>query len=128
MLSLTLIRVPELNINGAAISTAACYGIAAILNVIFVLRVARPNIKPVSGVLMPLISSAVMGIVTYLMYKTLLPELGNTFSTLLTIVGAMFVYVVMLFITGGLQKDDMSFIPGGRSIIRFMNKLGFWGQ
>ena len=128
VLSLTLIRIPELNINGAAISTAACYGIAAILNVIFVIRVTRPNIKPVSGVLMPAISSGVMGIITYLMYKTLLPNLGNTKSLLLTIAGAIVVYVVLLFITGSLQKEDMSFLPGGSAVIRFMNKLGFWSE
>jgi stage V sporulation protein B len=128
VLSLTLIRMPELNIDGAAISTAACYGIAAILNVIAVIKITKPNIKVVSGLLMPIISSGVMGIVTYLMYKTILPSLGNTKATLLSIVGAFIVYIVMLFITGGIQKDDMAFIPGGRGITRFMNKLGFWGD
>jgi len=128
VLSLTLIRIPELNINGAAISTAACYGIAAILNVIAVIKVTQPSIRPVSGLLMPVISSAVMGLVTYLMYKTLLPTLGNTKATLLCVAGAVLVYVVMLFVTGGLKKEDMSFIPGGGAITRFMNKLGFWGE
>ena len=128
VLSLTLIRMPELNINGAALSTAACYAIAAILNVIAVIKVTRPSIKPFSDLLMPTISSAVMGLVTYLLYRSLLPELGNTKSTLLCVLGAMIVYVLMLFITGGLQKEDMAFIPGGRVIIRFMNKLGFWSE
>ena len=128
VLSIVLIRIPSLNINGAAIGTAACYGIAAILNVIAVIKITKPNIKMVSGLLMPVVSSGVMGIVTYLMYKTIFPSLGNTKTTLLCVVGAGIVYVVMLFVTGGIQKEDMAFIPGGRGITRFMNKLGFWGD
>jgi stage V sporulation protein B len=76
VLSLVLIRIPSLNINGAAIGTAACYGIAAVLNVISVARLTRPEIRFFSGFVMPLVSTAAMGFATYLIYKAC-PQHGN---------------------------------------------------
>ena len=126
VLSLVLIRIPHLNVNGAALGTAACYGIAAVLNVIAVYRIAHPRIRVASGVLMPLLSTAMMGIVVYFMYRSLLPRLGNSIAVLICIATAVLVYVVMLFFTGALKKDDMAFIPGGGRITRFVNRLGYW--
>lgn len=127
-LSLVLIRQPSLNINGAAIGTAACYGVASILNVFAMIKVTKAKIKLGSGVLMPIVSAGVMGVVVFYMNKTLQPAVGNTGTVVLSILGAALVYVVMLFATGGLQKEDMTFIPGGRRVTHFMNKLGFWGE
>lgn len=126
VLSIVLIRVPSLNINGAAIGTVACYSIAAVLNVIFVSRITRPDIRFFSGIIMPLFSTAMMGLLVYFMYGSLAPALGNTKATVFCILGAMLVYVVMLFITGSIKKADMEYVPGGGRIIGFMNKLGFW--
>ena len=85
VLSLLLIRIPELNISGAAIGTAACYGIAALLNVAAVIKYSKPSIRAVSGIFMPVVSTAVMGLLIYFMYPSLYAALGNTKSTLLCI-------------------------------------------
>ena len=126
VLSIVLIRIPSLNINGAAIGTAACYGIAAVLNVISVARLTKPDIRFFSGFVMPLVSTAAMGMVTYLVFKIMSASHGNTSSVLAAILAAMLVYVVMLFLTGSLKEADMEHIPGGGKITRLMNKLGFW--
>lgn len=126
VLSIVLIRIPSININGAAIGTAACYGIASLLNIAAVIKVARPGIRIVSGVLMPILSAAVMGALVYFMFGTLHPIIGNSKATLISIAAAALVYVIMLFVTGALKKDDMAFIPGGGRITRAMNRLGFW--
>ncbi|MDD5017940.1 MAG: polysaccharide biosynthesis protein [Eubacteriales bacterium] len=128
VLSIALIRIPSLNINGAAIGTAACYGIAALLNIAAVIKYTKPNIKAGSGLLMPVISTAVMGAAVYFIYNAASASLGNTKSTLICIAAAIIIYVLMLFITGSLQKEDMAFIPGGGKVTRLMNKLRFWRE
>ncbi len=75
---------------------------------------------------MPVVSTAVMGILIYLMHNPLNSSLGNTKATLACVAGAIIVYVLMLFVTGSLRKEDMKYIPGGRIVTRFMSKLGFW--
>lgn len=126
VLSIVLIRIPSLNINGAAIGTAACYGIAALLNIIAVIKYTKPGIRLYSGLLMPVVSAAVMGLLIYFLYNPLNSSLGNTKATLICIAGAMLVYVIMLFVTGSLRKEDMKYLPGGRIVTRFMSKVGFW--
>jgi stage V sporulation protein B len=133
ILSVVLIRMPELNINGAAIGTAACYGVASILNVIAVMRVTKPSIRAWSGLVMPAVSAAVMGIFVYFVAKALMPDYNTVTSevwgplltaTLVCIAGAIVVYVIMLFVTGSLRKEDMKYIPGGRIITKAMNSIG----
>ncbi len=126
VISILLIRVPSININGAAIGTAACYAIAALLNVGFVIKHARPSIQPVSGILMPVLSTAVMGCAVAFMYKAVLPALDSAKAALICIAAAVIIYVVMLFITRSVRKEDMEYIPGGGRITRLMNRLGFW--
>ncbi len=126
VLSVILMRVPSLNINGAAIGTAACYGVAALLNVAAVIRHTKPGIKAVSGVITPLLSSAVMGVLVYLLYSPLALPFGNTLATLICIAAAVLVYVIMLLVTGALRKEDMKYIPGGKITTRLMNRIGLW--
>lgn len=126
VLSVVLMRVPSLNINGAAIGTAACYGVAALLNVAAVIRHTKPGLKVVSGVLTPVLSTAVMGVLVYLLYVPLASSSGNTLATLVCIAAAVVIYVIMLFVTGALSKEDMKYIPGGRITTRFMNSIGLW--
>lgn len=126
VISIVLIRIPSININGAALGTAACYGIAAVLNLAYVIKITKPSIKPFTGVLMPLLSTAAMGAVVYFMFNSFSTPLGKTTATLLCIAAAILVYIVMLFITRSIRKDDMEYVPGGGRITRLMNKLGFW--
>lgn len=126
IISIVLIRVPSVNINGAALGTAACYGIAALLNLAYVIKITKPSIKPITGVLMPLVSTAAMGTVVYFMYHSISPSLGSTKAAILCIAAAILVYIVMLFVSRSITKEDMEFIPGGGRVTRLMNKLGFW--
>jgi len=127
-LSLILIRIPSFNINGAAIGTVACYGIAAILNMISVVRFTRPDIRFLSGFVAPIISTAVMGAAAWFLFQRLSASHGNTTSVLVTILVAVLVYVVMVFLTGALRHEDMEYIPGGGRITRLMTRLRLWRQ
>ena len=77
---------------------------------------------------MPVLSTVAMGLVVYFMYESLAPAIGNTKATLFCLFAAALVYVVMLFFTKSIKKEDMDCIPGGRRITSLMNKLGFWRQ
>jgi Uncharacterized membrane protein, putative virulence factor len=112
VLSIVLIRIPSLNVQGAAIGTAACYGIAALLNVIAMIRYTKPKIRPVSGLLMPLLATAAMGLTAYYLYNRLIESRGNTWACIIAIGAAGVVYLAVLLITGGLRKSDLKEISG----------------
>jgi len=125
-ISILLIRVPSININGAAVGTAACYGIAAALNVIFVCRYAKPCVKPLSDIVMPVLSAGAMGLCVVLLYQTFAPLWGDAKTALFCIAAAVVVYTAMLLLTRSVAKDDMAYFPGGAHFTRIMKKLRVW--
>ncbi len=109
---LSLVLIKTMGVQGAAIGTAACYAIAAILNTIFMVYYTRPKVRAGSGILMPLLASAAMGAVAYFLYNYLIASMSNTKAALISIVAAVIVYFGALLITGGLRRSDLSEISG----------------
>lgn len=109
---LSIVLIQKLGVLGAAIGTAACYGIAALLNVIAMIRYTKPKIRPVSGLLMPLLATAAMGAVAYFLYDYLIASMSNMKASLITIVAAVVVYFGVLLVTGGLRISDFKEISG----------------
>jgi len=124
--SLILIRIPEINIQGAAIGTLTCYAVAAVLDVIMVIKYSKFSFKLMDHLLKPLIASGVMTAAAYYGYNIAAGHFSNTVSTLIAVVAAVAVYAVMLFLIRALNREDMDFIPGGGKITKLMLKLHFW--
>jgi stage V sporulation protein B len=125
-ISLVFIRIPEINIAGAYIGTAACYGVAALLDVVFVIKHARARLRFMDNLLKPLISAAAMGAVVFLvMPKIPLTDYSRPLTIALVAL-AIFVYVLFIFFTGALTKEDMEYIPGGGRVTSLMYKLRLW--
>jgi stage V sporulation protein B len=125
-ISLAFIRIPEINIAGAFIGTAACYGVAAVLDVAFVIRHARARLRFMDNLVKPLLSVVAMGAVLYLaMPKIPVTEYSRPLTIALVAL-AIVVYVFFIFFFGALTKEDMEYIPGGGRVTSLMYKLRLW--
>lgn len=124
--SLIFIRMPEVNVKGAAIGTVACYAVAALLDVIFVIKYAKFRFNIVEYVFKPVLAVGVMGLFAYFAMPFFITVMSERLATAATIAGSAVIYIILLFVFGALKQADMEFIPGGSRITRFMNKLGFW--
>lgn len=126
VLSIVLIRVPEINIKGAYLSSVACYGVAAILDVAFVIKHAKARLKFIDNFVKPLLSVAAMGAALYLvMPKIPLTEYSRTLTIALVALAAV-VYVFFIFFFGALTEADMAYIPGGGRLTSLLYKLKIW--
>ncbi|MEG0251386.1 MAG: polysaccharide biosynthesis protein [Christensenellaceae bacterium] len=123
--SLWLISVPSINIYGAAIGTMACYAIAAVMDVVFVVRRSQFKLSLINHILKPVLATAVMGVVVFLVYR-LLGGHSNTVGVLAAILIGLVVYVLALLLTGGLTKQELTMVPGGAKITKVMKKLKVW--
>jgi stage V sporulation protein B len=126
--SLIYIRMPEVNIKGAAIGTVACYAIAALLDIFFVIKYARFKFRFIEYIFKPVLAVGVMGLFAYFAIPYFSTLISESMATVLTIAASGIIYILLLFVFGALKKDDMEFIPGGSRIIRFMNKIGLWSR
>lgn len=125
VVSLVAIKIPELNIKGAAIGTAACYIIAGTLDIIMIIKVAGIKLRLFNNIIKPAVSAAMMGAFVYFLY----PVISNVSVKLATVasigIGAIF-YVMFILAIGALRQDEANLIPGGSHLERAMIKIGVW--
>lgn len=122
ILSYILIGIPSINIRGAAISTMIAYLAVAILNW-FDINNTKVRINFVQITARPLLSTAVMSVATAVSFRVFEGLLSSrNLATLGAIAVAGVVYVVCLFLTGAITKEDLELIPKGEKLQRFVRK------
>ncbi|MGI6257697.1 MAG: putative polysaccharide biosynthesis protein [Anaerovoracaceae bacterium] len=124
VLTWVLVGIPSLNIKGAAIGTCAAYLVVAVLDVYGVKKYTGAKFDIMLTYVKPLISSLVMAAVAWLTYYKLLSGgEGDSLKTLLAVFVAAVVYVVMLFVTRSITREDLENMPGGDKILRLAQMI-----
>lgn len=129
LLNFILIGNPQININGAPISTTVCYIIIFLINLLSLLKVTAVKINVISVYLKPFISAALCGItawgVNFIIAEKLMIE-----SRLVCIVAIGFgalVYAISMLLFKGIVKDDVLMLPKGEKIAKVLAKFGLLG-
>lgn len=123
-LSWTLTAIPTLGIKGAAMATVVDFGLAAVLNMIFIYKYTGFALS-FSGVFKPAVSAAAMGAAVYGVI-TLAVSWG-VWAILAAIAVAVPVYGGVLLAVGGMGKDDLESLPFiGHRLLAAGQKLGYF--
>lgn len=123
-LSWTLTAIPTLGIKGAAMATVVDFGLAAVLNMIFIYKYTGFALS-FSGVFKPAVSAAAMGAAVYGVI-TLAVSWG-AWAFLAAIAVAVPVYGGVLLAVGGIGKDDLESLPFiGHRLLAAGQKLGYF--
>jgi stage V sporulation protein B len=124
IITFVLVGIPALNINGAAIGSVCAYLMAAVLNYLGLRRHADVNLDLGSVFVRPFAASAIMGVAAIVIYKVIfLIHPSNLIATGLSIMAAVVVYFVMVFVTGAVTKEELSLVPKGELIYRIAVKM-----
>jgi len=126
LISIVFIRMPEVNIQGAAYGTVACYVIAALLDVICVVKYAKARLRIVHNFVKPVLATACMGFAVYLIIPHLASGEYSRLMTIGVILIAIAVYVFFTFFFGAINQEEMEYLPGGKRITSVMIRLGIW--
>lgn len=123
-LSWTLTAIPTLGIKGAAMATVVDFGLAAVLNMIFIYKYTGFALS-FSGVFKPAVSAAAMGAAVYGVIT--LAESWGAWAILAAIAVAVPVYGGVLLAVGGMGKDDLESLPFiGHRLLAAGQKLGYF--
>ena len=127
ILTYWLVGIYALNIKGAAIATLAAYIVAAVLDVLSTQKYTRVRFPVGLTYLRPLSASLIMGAVTWICYhfvSKVSPSLSwNAVATLISIFLAVIVYVIALFATGSITREDMFNIPKGPKLVALYDRI-----
>lgn len=123
-LSWTLTAIPTLGIRGAAMATVVDFGLAAILNMIFIYKYTGFALS-FGGVFKPAAAAVVMGAAVYGVI-TLTADWG-AWAILAAMAVAVPVYGGVLLAVGGMGRDDLESLPFiGRRLLAAGQKLGYF--
>lgn len=109
-----LVSNPQININGAPIGTNLCYITVVIFNLIAIKRILLVKYKISDFLIYPLISVLSMGIVAYVSFDRLFAITNSNLISLgASITASGIVYLLILFLLGGIKKEDVLMLPKG---------------
>ena len=142
-----LIGNPDINIKGGAISTVACFGVIALLDLVIIklalprsLSYARVFAKPAAAaVAMGASAWAVCGLLSKMLVKlgpfqqtadgvpvldeagsAVLSWMGNALAVMAAIGVAVIVYFALILLTKAISKEDLALMPKGDKIARLL--------
>lgn len=119
-----LTGIPAINILGAAAGTVTAYLIAAVLNIRAVRKYTGTQFDLGMTVVKPFISSGVMAVCAWGLYRLLYMVLGGSrFATVIAILFAVVVYGIMVFVTRTITRDELSKMPKGDKIARLLDRF-----
>ncbi len=119
-LTYTLVVIPEINILGAAISTAVSYLLIMIINVIYIKKQIPEWEGFWNSAFRPIIASVIMGTVSYGAYYLLTLFLSPAVAILPTIPFAIVVYVIIGVMVKAVTYKDVIMMPKGDKLVRLL--------
>ncbi len=131
ILNVVLIRIPSINIYGAAISSIACQIISCGICFAVLKKSCNLKMNPMKYFIKPVIAGVIMGGAAVLVYKILISFLqpgfvGNLVATIIAILIAAIVYFLMVFVLKILTKEEIKQLPAGRKIYNGLVKIGLY--
>ena len=127
ILNILLIRIPSVNIYGAAVSSIACQFISCAICFMVLRKHCRLKIQPVKYIVKPLIAGVTMGAAALGTYKLVTLAAGtgfvaNLIATVLAIGVAVVVYFALVFALKVMSPDEVKQLPAGDKIYSLLVK------
>ena len=117
-----LIAIPGIELSGAAVGTVLCYVIITVMNMIFLCRLVKFKPNFLATYLRPLISSVIMGVAVFAVYKVAEPFVGNFIGVVASIGIGVVIYFASMLISKGITEDDVKGLPKGEKIAGILFK------
>ena len=127
VLNLTLIRIPSLNIMGAACSTLVCYVVMVVCSLISLRRVTGVRLGLGRVFLRPLLAAVCCGATAWAANGLLGRVIPVRLATVAAILLAAVVYVFALLLTRTLTREDICSLPKGQKFAMILEKHGWIG-
>ncbi|NLJ40266.1 MAG: polysaccharide biosynthesis protein [Clostridiales bacterium] len=125
VITILLVANPAFNIQGAAIGTVACYAVAALLNLISVVKYTGMGFSLKDFIVKPAINTGIMGVAVYYSYGIIFSKTGRNIIGLgASIILGAGIYAIMLLVTRTIKAEDLESIPKGKAIAGLLSRIG----
>ena len=126
-LTYQLVAIPELNIRGAAIASVASYVVVFAADLAALLRTTRIHVSVKEAFLKPAAAASLMGAVVWAVREIMAVSRASSLATLAACVPTgVAVYGVCLIAFKAITPGELSRLPGGSVVLKFITKVGLW--
>lgn len=117
-----LTGIYDVNVKGAAIGTVLAYFIAAVLDLIAVMKYTQVRFNIALTYIRPAAASVFMAVTVWGVYRIFNMFTGNTISTLAAILLGVIAYIMFVFIFKAVTPEDLNKIPKGQTLVKLISK------
>lgn len=96
--NITLIYIPEINVDGAAISTTACYFFICIISLLKIKSITGIRFDVLRLFIKPSLGALLCSVAAYLSYDLMFELVGNKISVLIAIAAGGLIYILSLYL------------------------------
>ena len=123
ILNMLLISLPALHVNGAALSTAACYLLIFFMEFSALKKITGMKFKISNIFLRPVFAGCICGIAAKTAYSLLLRFCGQKASVALAVGISAVLYLIAAVCIKAVEKSDLEMVPGGKKIAKVLEKM-----
>lgn len=123
---LLFLKVFKMGIHGVVIANLLFAVIVSLLNHYSIYRTINYKQEFKQTFIIPIISSAIMSVITFGLYKLMTLFIPSKIAVLIGIVIAVIVYFICLVLLKGFNEYDLSLIPYGRKLYKLLKKIGIY--
>lgn len=119
-----LLQFTEMGVYALVIGNLLLPVVVIILDWIILRRDLNLSIDWAKAVVLPLISSLIMGVLVFLAYRGLMTLLhSNAIATILSILAGVIVFFAALILLRGVTEDELYHMPKGGLIVKLLKKI-----
>lgn len=113
---------------GAAIATTICHMVAFIIDMYIMRKYITLKIDKKNYVIKPMIATFMMAIGSLFVYHILLGMISEKLCTIISIIIAVILYVLLVFLLKIFSKDNIFMIPYGQKIYKILKSIGIYEE
>lgn len=128
ILNIILIRIPELGINGAAISSIVNNVVVCIIEFIVLKKLINIEFKFSKFIIKPIIVTLIMAISSYNIYNFLMNFLCFKLSIILSLIFAVIIYLILVIFLKIFSYEELLSLPGGKFLGKILQTVGIYRE
>lgn len=128
IINITLVPIPQIGVNGAAIGTIACNIIACFIGFTVLKKNMDIKFQFSKYILKPILATAMMSICSYAIYIILLKIVSLRIAALIAIALAVVIYVLSVISLKVFTKEEIYMIPYGQKVYKVLVRLGIYKE
>ena len=113
---------------GAAIGTTICHLIAFLIDISIMNKYIKLKVNVKDYIIKPILATFMMSICSLFIYHRLIGIIYEKLCTIVSILIAVILYVVLVFLLKVFSEDNIFMLPYGQKIHKILKSIGIYGK